>query len=184
MNWKHFLKPFSVQFAGQGVLLAVAWYWLSLGVGTGLQVGLNLVLALVLLVGASVVDAYGLGNWRNWKWALPAVALVPFVGYHFATMLLIPLLWLLVLLPSAAAGKWKLLAGPSYLLVAIGFVILMTVVPAALLNWIPKVNGLTGQALSFGGRALLAYVVAIGAWAALLLHIGKTVKEPEESLPA
>ena len=172
MNWKIFVQRFIVQFVGHGLLLGVAWYWLSLGVGSALQIALNVALAIVMLIGWSALDAYGLGNWRNWLWAVPAVALTPLLGYHFAAMLLIPLLWLLILFPTAAAGRWKLLAGPQYLLVSIGLLVAMTVIPAALLNWVPKFSGLNGQLGSFGGRTLLAYAIAVGSWTALLTHIG------------
>lgn len=172
MNWHTLGRSFIVQFVSNGLLLGVAWYWLSLGVGSALQIGLNVALAMVMLVGWSVLTAYGLGKWRNWMWALPAVVLTPLLGYHFAAMLLIPLLWLLVLLPTAAVGRWKLLAGPQYLLVCIALLAAMTVIPAALLNWVPKFSGLNGQLGSFGGRALLAYAIAVGSWSALLTHIG------------
>ena len=179
MIWKNFAQQFAVQFVGHGLILGVVWYWLNLGVGTRVQVGLNAALAIAILVGWSFLDAYGLGNWRNWLRVLPAVAMIPFLGFHFATMLLIPLLCLLVLLPSAAVGRWKLLAGPQYLLISIGLLIAMTVVPAALLNWIPKLADLNGQLGSFGGRALLAYIIGVGAWTALLAHIGTSARQED-----
>ncbi len=179
MNWKTFPKQFAVQFVGQGMLLGLGWYWLSLGVGTTVQVALNGALIVAMLVGWSLLDAYGLGNWRNWLRALPAVALTPLLAYHFALLLLIPLLWLLVLFPSAAAGRWKMLAGPRYLLISIGLLVAMSVIPAALLNWVPKLDGINGQLGSFGGRTLLAYAIATGAWAALLSHIGGSAREAE-----
>ncbi len=176
MNWKSFGQSFIVQFVSNGLLLGVAWYWLSLGVGSALQIGLNVVLAIVMLVGWSVLTAYGLGEWRNWMWALPAVALTPLLGYHFAAMLLIPLLWLLILLPTAAVGRWQLLARPQYLLVCIALLVAMTVIPAALLNWVPKISGLNGQLGSLGGRTLLAYAIAVGSWSVLLTRIGVTAR--------
>ena len=181
MKWKSFVQSFIVQFVGHGLLLGVGWYWLSLGVGSALQIGLNVALAIVMLIGWSALDAYGLGNWRNWLWAVPAVALTPLFGFHFAAMLLIPLLWLLILFPTVAAGRWKLLAGPQYLLICIGLLVAMTVIPAALLNWVPKLSGLNGQLSSFGGRGLLAYTIAVGSWTALLTHIGMNARGEEVS---
>ena len=112
-------------------------------------------------------------------WAVPAVASMPLMGMHVVAAIVIPLVCLIVLLPSAAAGRWKVLLGPGYLGVCLGILLAMTVLPAALLNWIPGVHGLTGQALSFGGRSLLAYVIFVGGWAALLMHIGKSAATPE-----
>lgn len=177
MNLKTFPKQFAVQFVGQGLLLGVAWYWLSLGVGTTPQVALNGLLIVAMLAGWSLLDAYGLGNWHNWLRVMPAVALTPLIGYHLALLLLIPLLWLLVLFPSAAIGRWTLLAGPRYLLICLGLLVAMSVIPIALLNWVPRLDGLNSQLGSFGGRTLLAFTVATGAWAALLAYIGGRARE-------
>ena len=178
-NWKSFARPFAVQFVGQALLGGLVWYWLGLGVGTGTLVGVNALIALVLLLGWSLLDAYGLGNWRNWIWAVPAVASMPLMGMHVVAAIVIPMVWLIVLFPSAAAGRWKVLLAPGYLGICVGILLAMTVLPAALLNWIPGMTGLTGQALSFGGRALLAYVIFVGGWAMLLLHIGRSVSSTE-----
>lgn len=178
-NWKTFLPLFAVQFVGQALLGGLAWYWLGLGVGTGSLVGLNALLALVMLLGWSLLDAYGLGNWRNWMWAVPVVMSMPLMGMHVVAAIVIPLVCLIVLLPSAAAGSWKVLLAPGYVGLCLGILLTMTVLPAALLNWIPGVHGLTGQALSFGGRALLAFVIFVGGWTMLLLHIGKSVRSLE-----
>jgi hypothetical protein len=171
VNWKGFVKPFAVQFLGQAILASVAWYWLNLGVGTTVQVAANALLAILLLVGWSALDAYGLGTLRNWVWAIPAVALTPLMGFHVLAAILIPLLWILVIFPSAAAGKLRLKLDASYIGVCLGILLLMTVLPAALLNWIPSVGGLTPQAISFGARSLLAYSIFAGSWAALLQFI-------------
>ncbi len=173
MKWKAFLKPFAVQFLGQALLGAVAWYWLNLGVGSISLVAANALIAILLLLGWSALDAYGLGAPRNWIWAIPAVALTPLMGFHVVAAIVIPLLWILVLLPTAAAGKWKLNLSPAYIGVCVTILLVMTVLPAAVLNWIPSLNGLTGQAISFGSRSILAFTIFAGGWAALLLYIAR-----------
>ncbi len=180
-DWKIFLRFFAVQFVGQALMGGLAWYWLGLGVGTIALVGLNALIAVVLLLGWSLLDAYGLGKWRNWIWAVPTVASMPLMGLHVVAAIVIPFVWLIVLFPSAAAGKWRVQWGPGYLAICLAILLGMTVVPAALLNWIPGLSGLTGQALSFGGRALLAYAIFAAGWALLLMFIGRNVgiKEAE-----
>jgi hypothetical protein len=174
VNWKAFLKPFAAQFVGQALLGAVAWYWLNLGVASTVMVAANALIAIVLLLAWSALDAYGLGVLRNWMWAVPAVALTPLMGFHVVAAIVIPLLWILVLFPSAAAGKWKVNLAPSYIGVCLGILLAMTVLPAALLNWIPSLSGLTAQAISFGARSILAYTIFAGGWAALLQYIAQS----------
>jgi hypothetical protein len=174
VNWKSFVKPFAVQLFGQAVLCGLAWYWLSLGVSTTLLVAANGLLALVLIAGWSLLDAFGLGTPKHWLRAVPAVALTPLMALHVGFAILIPFLWLIVLFPSVAAGKWKVLFAPGYVAVCAGILLVMTLIPAALLNWIPAVEGLTSQLASFGVRAALAFGVFAGGWAALLQYIGAT----------
>ena len=181
LQWKTLVRPFAVQFVGQALMGGLAWYWLGLGVGTGALVGWNLLLAVVLLLGWSLLAAYGLGRWRNWLWAVPAVASIPLMGLHVVAAIVIPFVWLILLFPSAAAGQWRVQWAPGYLALCLGIVLAMTVLPAALLNWIPGLSGLTGQALSFSGRMLLAYVIFVGGLAMLLLHIGRSVATSEEA---
>ncbi len=173
MNWKDYIKPFAVKFAGQALLATAAWYWLGLGVGTKWMVAANGALALGLVLAWSVLDAYGLGAVKNGMWAVPVVALTPLMGYHVGFAILVPVLWLVLLFPSAAAGKWKLMLGPGYLAVCAGILLVMAVVPVAVVNWIPNVDGLRMQMASFGLRGLFAYAVFVAAWTALLLYIGK-----------
>ena len=127
MNWKAFLKPFAVQFLGQALLGVVAWYWINLGVATTALVAANALMAIVLLLGWSVLAAYGLGALRNWLWAIPAVALTPLMGFHVVAAILIPLLWILLLFPSAAAGKLRYKLDASYIGVCVGILLVMTV---------------------------------------------------------
>ncbi len=173
MNWRAFLKPFAFQFLGQALLGSIAWYWLNLGVGSTALVAANALIAVLLLLGWSALVAYGLGVPRNWLWAIPALALTPFVGLHVIAAMVIPLLWIVVLLPTATAGKWKLNLAPAYIGVCVAILLAMTVLPAALLNWIPSVNGLPGQAISFGARSIFAYSIFVGGWAALLQYIAR-----------
>ena len=182
MNIKELAKPLAVQLVGNAVLGAVAWYWLSLGVSTTMLVALNALLALVLVLGWSLLDAYGLGSPKNWLWAIPAVALTPLMGLHVGLAILIPFLWLVVLFPSAAAGKWRVLLTPVYLGVCCGIILGMALIPAALLNWIPALGGLTLQLASFGLRAGLAYLVFVAGWTMLLKYIGETSTRAERGL--
>jgi len=179
VNWKAFLKPFAVQFLGQALLGSIAWFWLNLGVGSTALVAANALIAILLLLGWSALDAYGLEAPRNWIWAIPAVALTPLMGLHVVAAIVIPLLWILVLFPTVAAGKWRLNLAPAYIAVCVTIVLVMTVLPAALLNWIPSVGGLKGQAISFGSRSILAYTIFAGGWAALFQYIARQyIAEP------
>ena len=179
MKWKAFLKPFAVQFLGQALLGAVAWYWLNLGVASTALVVVNALIAILLLLGWSALDAYGLGAPRNWILAIPAVALTPLMGLHVVAAIVIPLLWILVLFPTVVAGKWRLNLAPAYIAVCVTIVLAMTVLPAALLNWIPSVSGLKGQAISFGARSMLAYAIFAGGWATLFQYIARQdIAEP------
>ena len=57
-------------------------------------------------------------------------------------------------------------------------------VPYKLVWWIPDLSDLSRQAWSMGFRFLLAYVILISAWVALLLVIGTRVeKEDPERIP-
>lgn len=180
MKWNGMAKPFLVQAIGQAAIGGIAWYWLNAGVGTAWQLAVNAVLLVTMIAGWSWLDAYGLGVARRWWWAIPAVLLMPLMGLHVVAGIVVPLLWVLVLFPSVAAGKWKVLFHPGYLVTTTGILLAMIVLPMALLNWIPGVNGLTGQAVSFGGRAGLAYLIFVGGWALLLRQIGEEVRgEPD-----
>ncbi len=177
MIGKELLRLLLVQLVGQGIMAVIGWYWFSLGVGTTGMVAANGLLLLVMWAGWSVLDAYGLGQVRNWTWALLAVALTPLMLLHVVAVMLVPILWLLVLLPSAAIGRWVVLLKPGYWAVSLAILLAMLVVPAALLNWVPGIDGLTGQAISFGARSLLAYTVFVGGWTLLLWHIGRNARQ-------
>lgn len=175
MNWKAYVKPIAIQFVGQAVLGGLAWYWLSLGVSTTLLVAANALFAVGLVIGWSVLDAVGLQAPRNLLRAVPAVVLTPLMGLHVGLAMVIPFLWIMVLFPSVVAGRWKVMVAPGYVAVCTGMLLVMTVIPVALLNWIPAVSGLTGQLASFGLRGLLAYSCFAGGWAMLLRYISLSV---------
>lgn len=174
MTWKSFLRPFAIQFVGHAVMGGLAWYWLSLGVATTWLVAANVLLAICMLLGWSFLDAFGLNAPGQWLRAVPAVALMPFIGLHAGFAVLIPFVWMVLLFPSVAAGRWKVLLSPIYIAICSAILLAMTVIPAALLNWIPALEGLNLQLVSFGLRAIFAYAVFVGGWAGLLLYISRT----------
>jgi len=116
--------------------------------------------------------------------------------YHLADgllLLLIALLaamWLPVATTVAAAGlKPRRMLRSLRVLKQIGYwlwlVVLLLVggwIPHKLVWWIPDLNSLRAQAWSAGLRLLLAYVVLITAWVALLLVTGERVEreDPEK----
>lgn len=170
------VKPVMVQVAGQATMGGIAWYWLGIGVGSMWQVAWNGLLLAAMVMGWSWLDAYGLGISRRWWWAVPAVLLTPLMALHVVAAITVPLVWVVVLFPTAAAGRWKVLFHAGYLVTTTGLILIMLVLPMALLNWIPGVNGLTGQAASFGVRAGLAYLIFAGGWALLLRQIGESAR--------
>jgi hypothetical protein len=176
MNWTGFRKPLLIQLMGQGVLAGLIWYWLGLGVGSLGLVAANGLIALLVVLGYSLLSAYGLGEIRHWYWALPAVLLTPWMASHVVLALLIPFALVIVLLPSAASGKPRVLVGASYLGLCLAILLGMMVVPMALLGWIPKLDGLGLQLTSFGLRTVLSFVIFAGGWAILLRHIGDYAK--------
>ncbi len=181
---RDFLVRLAAQLVGNALLGALAWYWLSLGVSSIPLVAFNALLALLMLLGWSLLDAHGLGQWRHWRWALPAVALTPLIAVHYAAALLVLLLWVTLLLPSAAAGAWRLILRPDHLVISLGLLTLMIGAPWLLLHWIPGVQGLTPELLSFALRAGLAFAIAITAWTALLWQSSRAVTSAETvSLP-
>lgn len=170
------ISKIAAQLCGQALLGALAWYWLSLGVGTVTLVIANAAIALVLLLGWSALDAYGLGAVRNWAWAVPAVALTPLMGVHVGLAILVPFLWIVLLLPSAAVRRRTVLLAPAYLVTCIAALLLMAGVPALLLNWVPAVRGLTIEITSFALRAGISFLAFAGGWAWLLHHIGESAR--------
>jgi heme/copper-type cytochrome/quinol oxidase subunit 2 len=102
----------------------------------------------------------------------------------------IPAVWLPIASTVAAAGfrlkcmtrSLRVLRRPAYWLWFCALMLVGTYVPYKLVWWIPDLSDLRKQAWSMGLRFLLAYVILITAWVALLLVIGARV-EKEDSEP-
>ncbi len=184
MRNRDFLLRLAIQLSGNLVLGTLAWYWLGLGVGTGALVAANAGLAIVLVLGWSVLDAHGLGRLRQWRWAVPAVVLAPLMLWHWLAALAVLLLWVIVLLPTAAAGRWFVLMRPGYVARCGAALAVMIATPWGLLNWVPGLQGLTPELISFGLRAGVSYLVAVSAWTLVLWLVSETVTSASaQSLP-
>lgn len=173
-----------VQILGQSLAAALAYQWLSLGVGTTGQVALNVALALLLVLLWAALDAYGLGNWKNAPYAIPAVLIMGLLFWKLSAAIVVILSLLIFLLPSAARGRWSFHATPRYLGMSVALIAL-TVAPAlALVNWVPKLEGLGVELTSFALRWGLAAVIVFGGWAILLDFVRKESTTPAASLEA
>jgi hypothetical protein len=175
-----------IQIAGQCSVLALIYFWLGIGVGTVWQIALNAALAICIVLALAALDAYGLGNVRHTLWAIPAVLSVGLLYWKVPAAVVVILLWLVVLLPSAARARWSIHASPRYL--GMGAAILAVgVLPAiAFLSWVPKFEGLGLELTSFILRAALAAVFFFGAWALLLDFVRRETLAPktEDPLPS
>lgn len=170
------LRKIGIQIAGQVAVAILVYYWLGIGVATKAQVALNAGLALVGILALAALDAFGLGNWKNWPWALPAVLLTGAIAYKTWAVFVVALLWLIILLPSAAARGIRVMTSLRY--VGTGLAILtLSVVPAiALLLWTPLPESMYVQAFSFAGRVALAACFLFGGWGLLLHYVGEAVR--------
>jgi len=110
----------------------------------------------------------------------------------FLIWVLAPAVWLPIATTVAATGfGWKrmtrslrVLRRPAYWLWFCALMLAGAYVPYKLVWWIPDLSDLSKQAWSMGFRFLLAYVILISAWVALLLVIGTRVeKEDPEMIP-
>jgi hypothetical protein len=110
----------------------------------------------------------------------------------FLIWVLVPAVWLPIATTVAAAGfglkrmtrSLRVLRRPAYWLWFCGLMLVGAYVPYRLVWWIPDLSDLSKQAWSMGFRFLLAYVILISAWVALLLVIGTRVeKEDAETIP-
>jgi hypothetical protein len=167
-----------VQIAGQLLVATLAYQWLSIGVGSAMQLGLNAAVALALVLGWAALDAYGLGNLKHTLYAIPAVLIMGLLFWKLSAGIVVVLLLLIVLLPSAARAKWSIHATPRYLGMGIALIALTALPALALINWVPKYEGLGVELSSFFLRWGLAAVIAFGGWAILLDFVRK------ESLPS
>jgi hypothetical protein len=195
----------AVEILGWPLFLAALYHWLSIPEAKVLQVGLTLVLALVLaamltyLVAAAFTAAA-----PRWKAALARVPRVfPVVAlWCLALFLLVNLIerewwrWAVLALstlafaPLCAAG-WRgyqrLRHGMVW--VALGlFLVIGLYVPWRLIWWVPKIEGLTGQAVSAGIRFVIAGLLFALAWLMLGGAFSASAPEPpafsEDPVPA
>jgi|SRR5579871_682508 len=105
--------------------------------------------------------------------------------FTWIAMVLLAIVWLPVASTVAAAGlkpsrmwcSWRLLKRGSYWLwcCVLGFA--GGYLPYKVVWWIPALDTLKAQAWSAGLRFLLAYVLLISAWVALLLVIGDRLSQ-------
>lgn len=109
----------------------------------------------------------------------------------FLLWLLIPAVWLPIAMTVAAAGlrprrmvrSLRALKRIGYWLWFCGLLLIGGYVPYKLVWWIPDLSDLRKQAWSMGLRFLVAYVILITAFIALLLVVGSRVEreDPEAS---
>jgi hypothetical protein len=164
----NFPLQYAIQFIGQGLLLAALWLWLGIPDAQTWQLALSAFAALLYCAAQAALNAYTLGRLKQALWSLPLVPAILLAFTHWAASLVGVLLLLLIFLPSAAQGAFKLLPKPQYLFRAAALLALGVAAPKVLLEWIPKPDGLTMQAASFAARALIAYAATIFAWTSLL----------------
>lgn len=164
----NFALQYSIQFISQALLLAGLWFWLGIPDAQIWQLGLSAAAALLYFVAQAQLNAYSLGRQRQWLWSLPLAPVILGAFTHWAASLLAVVLLLLVLLPSAAVGQFKVLVHLPYLLRSAALLALAVAAPKVLLEWIPKPDGLTMQALSFGLRAFAGYAISVFAWTSIL----------------
>lgn len=181
MNLK-FWRLYAGQLAGQAALGGLLWYWLGLGLASPLLVAANGILLLLMVFGCSLLIAYGLGQWRNWMWAMPAALSISALFFDPIMAIVLPLFWIGVFLPSAAARRWRICLDPATWAWSCAWLLLAVVVPVGLWNWVPRLSGLGLELGSFLLRAGLGYAVWIGGWTMLLRQIsgGTTVSQARQ----
>ncbi|MFN9300266.1 MAG: hypothetical protein ACK6DZ_21505 [Acidobacteriota bacterium] len=181
MNLK-FWRHYAGQLAGQAVLGGLLWYWLGLGLASPLLVAANGILLLLMVFGCSLLIAYGLGQWRNWMWAMPAALSISALFFDPIMAIVLPLVWIGVFMPSAAARRWRICLDPATWAWSCAWLLLAVVVPVGLWNWVPRLSGLGLELGSFLLRAGLGYAVWIGGWTMLLRQIsgGTTVSQARQ----
>jgi hypothetical protein len=172
-NSFNFPLQYALQFIGQGFLLAALWSWLGIPDAQAWQLALSALTAILYFVTQTVLNAYTLGQLKQGRlnqaiWSLPLAAIILLAFTHWAACLVGVLLLLLILLPSAAQGAFKLLPKPQYLFRAAALLALGIAAPKVLLEWTPKLDGLYLQMASLAARALIGYSMTIFAWTSLL----------------
>jgi hypothetical protein len=167
-NSFNFPLQYALQFIGQGFLLAALWLWLGIPDAQPWQLALSALSAILYFAAQAALNAYTLGRLRQAIWSLPLVPVILLAFTHWAACLVGVLLLLLILLPSAAQGAFKLLPKPQYLFRAAALLALGIAAPKVLLEWTPKPDGLYLQMASLAARALIGYSMTIFAWTSLL----------------
>jgi hypothetical protein len=105
----------------------------------------------------------------------------------FLLWVLVPAAWLPIATTIAAAGiKLKRMARslrvvkrPAYWLWFCALMLIGAYVPYTLVRWIPDLSDLRKQAWSMGLRFVVAYVILITAFVALLLVVGSRVEQED-----
>jgi hypothetical protein len=100
-------------------------------------------------------------------------------------------IWLPIATTVAAAGfDWKrmarslrVLCRPVYWLWFCALVFVGAYIPYRLVWWIPDLDDLRKQAWSMGLRFVLAYVILISAFVALILVVGTRTEKEDEAVP-
>ncbi len=177
------LAKIAIQILGQLLVAAFAFYWLGLGVGSSLEVALNLLGGLLILFALAALDAYGLGNWRHALWALPAVLSLALLYWKTSAVIVLVLLWLIVLLPTAARARWSYHLHPRYLGMGTAILALSALPALALVFWVPNVEGLRIEIASAVLRYGLAAVFLYGGWALLLDFVRRETMTPKPENP-
>jgi hypothetical protein len=102
----------------------------------------------------------------------------------FLIWMLIPVIWLPIATTVAAFGlkmermvrSLRVLRRPAYWLRFCGLMLLGAYVPYKLVWWIPNLSDLRKQAWSMGLRFVVAYIILVTAFVALLLVTGQHVE--------
>jgi hypothetical protein len=100
----------------------------------------------------------------------------------------LPAIWLPIATTVAAVGfklkrmarSLRVLRHPAYWLWFCALILIGAYVPYRLVWWIPNLDDLRKQAWSMGLRFLVAYVILITAFVALLLVVGTRVEKEDE----
>ncbi len=172
-----------VQIVGQSLVAALAYGWLGIGVGSYAQIALNVGVGLVIVLALSWLDAFGLGRPKNWLWCVPAVLLLGLFFWKLSAALVVIPLWLMVIFPSAVAGRWRVYFELRYLASAVA-ILAMSFLPAvALVMWKPPVQGLGLEMASLGIRLGMAALFFYGGWGLLLDFAGRQTAPPEAQHP-
>jgi hypothetical protein len=169
-----------LHLVGNGVLLALGYYWLGLGEARVADVAWSAAVALLIVAGAAWLHGAAFTRdgrlaLRHLPWtvtvALAALAiylaLPSLKGMWVARWIVLPML-LVPLFAGAASHGWRVWRGFSRrIFLAPVLVFLAVWVPLRLLAWVPRVSGFTMEMTSFILRAAVAYLLFVLASARL-----------------